>query len=151
LGLRLEYDEARREVHIPGFVYEVVHTELHQPDFITPETTIIPLGPLTEEQATAVMIEAGWPDHLIPEALSVACGIGNARWPQGESGCNPAAIGDSGNALGLFQLWPVWRSYCGITYDEARLPVANAACAWQVYQYDLDTGQDGWAQWSVKP
>ena len=50
---------------------------------------------LTEGELTAVLQSAGWPEELIPAALSVA-------WC--ESKWSPSAIGDSGSSVGLFQL-----------------------------------------------
>ena len=110
---------------------------------LSPTPTLTPLrGRLTEEQIMAVLKTAEWPFALRDEAVTVS-------W--GESGWNTDAIGDSGNALGLFQLWPVWREYCEISTEQALEAVTNAFCAWKVYRYDLATGQDGWAQWTVKP
>lgn len=56
-------------------------------------------GQLTEAEMRALLAEAGWPAELIPQALAVS-------WC--ESKWSPAAIGDSGRSVGLFQLWNGW-------------------------------------------
>lgn len=106
-------------------------------------------GRLSEGQAREVLIAAGWSPELLPAALSVACGIGNARWPNGESGCHPGA--SNGRYKGLFQLdTPFWFDHCGEApnWDD---PVSNARVALCVYNYSLARGNDGWHLWDVKP
>lgn len=95
------------------------------------------------DELTSILRQAGWPDHLIPEALRVV---------QGESGRSPGAIGDGGRSLGLFQLnAATWAPYCGVTPDHLLDPLWNAWCAYKVYLYDLGRGNPPWRQWSVKP
>lgn len=99
-----------------------------------------------------VLTLAGWPAELHGQALSVACGIGNRRFPSGESRCQPRVVGDHGNSFGLFQLnGPTWGRYCGVSQEALLDAVVNATCAYMVYRYDVDRGQPAWAQWSVKP
>ena len=113
-------------------------------------------APLKETPATLnirdVLLEAGWPVELHDQALAVFCGIGNRRWPNGESNCNPAAIGDNGASLGFAQLnAATWAPYCGVSPEALLDLFTNVACAWKVYQYDIGRGQAPWTQWSVKP
>lgn len=109
-----------------------------------------PSGRLTADEAIAVLIAAGWPAERHAEALSVACGIGNERWPNGESGCNPSA--SNGQYKGLFQLGtPFWFNYCGIDPALWADAVANARCALAVFMYDIGRGSPPWQQWEVKP
>lgn len=106
---------------------------------------------LTEAQMRAVLAQT-WPVELHGQALAVACGVGNVRWPAGESTCLPGAIGDQGRSFGLFQLnWATWAPYCGMSPETLLDAVGNAACAYQVYLYDIERGHDPWGQWSVKP
>ena len=58
---------------------------------------------LSRDEMRDLLQITGWPVSLHEQALRVA-------W--GESHWQPGAIGDNGRALGLFQLWPVWRQYC---------------------------------------
>lgn len=96
------------------------------------------------------LARSGWPISLIPEAEAVACGIGNrSGFPSGESGCHPWS--SNGRDLGLFQLDPIWFSYCGTDLRAWADPVVNAATALCVYRYDVARGEPGWAQWQVQP
>lgn len=106
---------------------------------------------LSEEQMRGILA-ATWPIELHGQALAVACGIGNARWPSGESGCRPGAIGDQGRSWGLFQLnVATWAPYCGVSPETLLDAMGNASCAYQVYLYDIERGHEPWQQWSVKP
>lgn len=110
-------------------------------------------GSLSEDEATAILETAGWPAELIPQALAVFCGINNqSGFPNGESRCQPGAVGDGGNSLGWAQLnGATWAPYCGITQEQLLDAQENAHCSWKVFNYDLDRGQAPWTQWSVKP
>ena len=80
---------------------------------------------LTEAEMRAVLTEAGWPEELLAEALTVAyC----------ESRYRPGAVGDGGNSLGLFQLWTGWFPAAGYSVEQAYDPVVNARVALYVRQ-----------------
>ena len=82
-------------------------------------------GSLTEAEMRAVLTEAGWPEELLAEALTVAyC----------ESRYRPGAVGDGGNSLGLFQLWTGWFPAAGYSVEQAYDPVVNARVALYVRQ-----------------
>lgn len=99
---------------------------------------------------------AGWPDHLLVAAASVA-------WC--ESRYRPGDIGDHGKAYGLFQIhqhqnpdgsvaWGWWQYFDLISYWLDGLwadPVHNAKVAYMIYQYDIDRGYAPWTQWTCKP
>ena len=74
---------------------------------------------LTEAQLVYILIEVGWSQELIPEALVIS-------WC--ESKWSPRAIGDSGNSLGLFQLWTGWFREDEDPYN----PYINASVALRV-------------------
>ena len=86
------------------------HDELRQPapDLIPDTTKMVEAatarvnaegGQLTREEMIAVLRAAGAPEEWIPDMLTIA-------WC--ESHYSPGAVGDSGNSLGLFQLWSGW-------------------------------------------
>ena len=56
-------------------------------------------GQLTREEMIAVLRAAGAPEAWFSDMLTIA-------WC--ESHYSPGAVGDSGNSLGLFQLWSGW-------------------------------------------
>jgi hypothetical protein len=97
-------------------------------------------GQLTSDELTAVLHLAGWPDSLIPEAMSVS-------WC--ESHWSPYAVGDGGNSLGLFQLWtgwfPAFHEDLSAWYD----PLVNARVARYVYERRGRWGGGG--GWSCAP
>jgi hypothetical protein len=97
-------------------------------------------GQLTSDELAAILRLAGWPDSLIPEAMSVSwC---ESRW-------SPYAVGDGGNSLGLFQLWtgwfPAFREDLSAWYD----PLVNARVARYVYERRGRWGGGG--GWSCAP
>lgn len=97
-------------------------------------------GQLTADELVAVLRLAGWPDSLIPEAMSVSwC---ESRW-------SPYAVGDGGNSLGLFQLWtgwfPAFHEDLSAWYD----PLVNARVARYVYERRGRWGGGG--GWSCAP
>ena len=77
-------------------------------------------GSLTEAEMRAVLTEAGWPEELLAEALTVAyC---ESKW-------SPYAVGDGGHSLGLFQLWTGWFLAAGYSVEQAYDPVVNSRVA----------------------
>ena len=94
----------------------------------------------------ALLAQAGWlPGRDLEEALIVS---------RGESvGWQPNARGDSGRAVGLFQIHAdPWARWCGVAPDALLDPLVNASCARKMfYEYDLARGYERWTQWSVKP
>lgn len=116
-----------------------------QPTPVPPPARPGPSGALSGETAAAIFREVGWPEAAIPEALSVACGIGNARWPNGESGCDPSAKNRNGPYYGLFQLWSGHAARFGYTVNDLYDPAINARIALVLWQ------ENGWAIWDVKP
>lgn len=99
-------------------------------------------GSLSRDEAEAVLERAGWPRDLVEQALAVSyC---ESRW-------SPYAIGDSGNSLGMFQLWRGWFRWAGYPVDAAFDAVVNARVALLVVQRDTGLGREPWAQWSCKP
>lgn len=98
-------------------------------------------GSLTEAEMRAVLTEAGWPEELLAEALTVAyC---ESKW-------SPYAVGDGGHSLGLFQLNGMWFGYAGEDRSQWADPVVNARTAWATYQYDIGRGYVPWKQWSCR-
>lgn len=94
------------------------------------------------EQARAWLIEAGWPDHLLEQALNVV---------RCESSYNPYAR--NGVHYGLFQISDApnatirgsWFTYWNVPLEEWSNPVVNAQMAWWMYQ------QSAWGNWSCQP
>ena len=76
-------------------------------------------GQLTEAEMLAVLRAAGAPEEWIPDMLTIA-------WC--ESHYSPGAVGDSGNSLGLFQLWSGWARPGEDLFD----PLTNARVAVRV-------------------
>ena len=96
---------------------------------------------LSIEEMMTILTISGWPLELISQALSVS---------RGESGWIPG--NSNGHYMGLFQLdAPFWFNYCGQDYNLWYDPVVNATCAYAVYRYDINRGNEAWAQWEVKP
>jgi hypothetical protein len=99
--------------------------------------TVGTFSQLTEGEVREVLKAAGWPEAVIPEALSVAwC---ESRW-------SPGALNSTGN-LGLFQLWSGWLSHIGEEVARWRDPIVNAKAALGAYHYAGDT----WRQWVCQP
>jgi len=76
-------------------------------------------GQLTEAEMRALLAEAGAPAEWVPDMLTIA-------WC--ESHYSPGAVGDSGNSLGLFQLWSGWARPGEDLFD----PLTNARVAVRV-------------------
>ena len=76
-------------------------------------------GQLTEAEVIAVLRAAGAPEAWVPDMLTIA-------WC--ESHYSPGAVGDSGNSLGLFQLWSGWARPGEDLFD----PLTNARVAVRV-------------------
>lgn len=76
-------------------------------------------GQLTETEMRALLAEAGAPAEWIAPMLTIA-------WC--ESKYSPGAVGDSGNSLGLYQLWSGWFYAGEDPYD----PLTNARVAVRV-------------------
>jgi len=76
-------------------------------------------GQLTEAEMRALLAEAGAPAEWIAPMLTIA-------WC--ESKYSPGAVGDSGNSLGLYQLWSGWFYAGEDPYD----PLTNARVAVRV-------------------
>ena len=106
--------------------------------------------PLSREDAESVLLTAGWPVEWVGEGLSVACGYGNLHHPQGESGCDPRAVGSSGE-VGMFQIMRGWSDWCGIDHQYLYLPLVNARCALAIVQYEESIGLPRWSHWSIRP
>ena len=98
----------------------------------------------TVEQALRnVLAEAGWPEDLHNQALSVAwC---ESRWITD-------ALGIGETARGLFQIHlSPWFAYADEDPAEWSAALVNARVGWAVYQYDLSRGYAPWTQWECKP
>jgi len=76
-------------------------------------------GQLTEAEMRVLLAEAGAPAEWIAPMLTIA-------WC--ESKYSPGAVGDSGNSLGLYQLWSGWFYAGEDPYD----PLTNARVAVRV-------------------
>lgn len=118
----------------------------------TPTPTPVPVAPPPTEVVVAqdiaqpsssidsILAAAGWPASLIPEASRVAwCESRYQAWE------------GNGFVFGLFQEVESWYEYFSIPFSEWQDPVVNAHVALLIYQYDVDRGYDGWAQWQCKP
>lgn len=77
-------------------------------------------GQLTRDEVIAVLRAAGAPEEWIPDLLTIA-------WC--ESQFSPWAKGDSGNSLGLFQLWSGWAKPMGYSTEDLFDPLKNARTA----------------------
>ena len=121
----------------------------------TPSATVAPAPsgwPLSRDEMLSVLRTAGWPEEWLWEALSVACGFDNPRYPSGESGCHPGLRGDGGRSLGLFQIQPrYWSERCGAGEVELLLPLPNAACALIIVRDNEKAGRPRWTYWSIRP
>lgn len=103
-----------------------------------PMATPVTQQVIPEAQMAFLLRTVGWPDSVIPDALSV---IGC------ESGFHRFRVGDVGE-LGLFQIHPVhlarFRARYGLRADPSD-PVQNAAIALDIWR------EEGWAPWSCQP
>jgi hypothetical protein len=84
--------------------------------------------------------QAGWPAELHDQLAAVA---------RCESSLRPNA--QTLWAYGIMQLVPSWFDYAGQSFSNWPDPVVNLAVAHAVYNYDLQRGNDPWAQWVCKP
>ena len=75
---------------------------------------------LTESALRGVLAEAGAPADWVEPLLAIA-------WC--ESRYSPYAIGDSGNSLGIWQLWRGWAAPMGYTPDDLHDPLKAAKTA----------------------
>lgn len=108
---------------------------------------------LSVEQAIEVLTRARIPSELHSQFLRV-------WWLEnGQCYCT-AKVGDSGRALGAFQLhwYSTWAPYAlrigrlwPGDYDGWAHPVVNAIVAYATYQYDLGRGHAPFTQWTQKP
>ena len=124
----------------PMVIAEPVRTPL-------PAISSTPLYALSEAEMRDVLTAAGWPVELHDAALRVA-------WC--ESNYRPAATGDHGLALGLFQIhirssWQGWWEAFGFDQTRYAEPVYNAQLAWRIYQYEQERGYPPFANWSCRP
>lgn len=90
-------------------------------------------GQLTEAEMRALLAEAGAPAEWIAPMLTIAfC----------ESKYSPGAVGDSGNSLGVFQMWSGW-FYAG---EDPFDPLTNARVAVRVREIrGRFGGAGGWS------
>jgi hypothetical protein len=84
--------------------------------------------------------QAGWPVDLHDQLAAVA---------RCESSLRPNA--QSAWAYGIMQLVPSWFDYAGQSFGNWPDPVVNLTVAHAVYIYDLERGNNPWAQWVCKP
>jgi soluble lytic murein transglycosylase-like protein len=89
---------------------------------------------------TAAALQAGWPEDVIPDLLSVA-------WC--ESRFRPDATNHG--ALGLMQIMSSWFTWLGIDVAMAADPVTNLKVAQYIYTHDIEAGYQPWASWACKP
>lgn len=103
---------------------------------------------------------APWPSQLTRDELMEAYELANVptEWRDSlasiawcESRWSPGARGDSGNSLGMHQLWRGWFTYGGLDPEQWADPVVNAQTAVVAIRYDLDHGYPAFAQWSCQP
>jgi plasmid stability protein len=87
-------------------------------------------GQLTEAEMRALLAEAGAPAEWVPDMLTIA-------WC--ESHYSSGAVGDSGNSLGLFQLWSGWARPGEDLFD----PLTNARVAVRVREIRGRFGSTG--------
>lgn len=87
-------------------------------------------GQLTEAEMRVLLAEAGAPAEWIAPMLTIA-------WC--ESKYSPGAVGDSGNSLGLFQLWSGWAQPGEDLFD----PLTNARVAVRVREIRGRFGSKG--------
>lgn len=77
-------------------------------------------GQLSESEMRALYAEAGVPPEWVEPMLIIA---------RCESNFRPGAIGDSGNSLGLHQLWRGWAHAAGYVPDDLMDPLINTKVA----------------------
>ncbi len=105
-------------------------------------------GQLTHDELRDTLRLAGWPEHLWDEAAAVV---------ECESKRSPAAIGDSGRSVGLFQIgiarpgWQGWFLYFGIDEAGATDAHINAYVGWLTWQYGVERYGYGWGPWACRP
>ena len=126
-----------------------VYVDSSTPSFVTPTTSSVPpststtktsvLPPriaLTRDEMSQLLIQGGWPQDLIEEALSVS--FCESQW-------KPWARNPSSSASGLFQFlsvtWFEWGS--GDVFD----PLDNVSAAWRLYSATTPP----WTRWTCKP
>lgn len=90
---------------------------------------------LSEAEMVDVLRSAGWPEDVIPYALTVTwC---ESRW-------QPGAIGDYGASLGIFQIQPQWHTWRlnAVGGGDWLDAVTNARVALHLWQ------TNGWQPWT---
>lgn len=106
---------------------------------------------LTEEGVRDHLLRAGSPEEWIEPLVRIA-------WC--ESKFRPAAVGDGGNSLGLYQIggeryepsyWQGWFLYFGVAEDQWADPLVNTRVAIMIANYSVTRGQSPFSQWSCRP
>lgn len=118
--------------YFPPTLYPTVTPTLAPPP--TPVAQAVAYsGQLTEAEMRALLAEAGAPAEWIAPMLTIAfC----------ESKYSPGAVGDSGNSLGVFQMWSGW-FYAG---EDPFDPLTNARVAVRVREIrGRFGGAGGWS------
>lgn len=103
---------------------------------------------LNSDQVRQLLIEVGTPPEWIDPFVRIA-------WC--ESKWSPAAHGDSGNSVGLYQIgrsrpgWAGWFTYLGIDEATALDPLVNTRTAVAIAHYSVARGQSPFSAWSCQP
>lgn len=83
---------------------------------------------------TEILLAAGWPSALLPQALAVShC----------ESSWSPGAH-NAGGPMGLFQIQPFWADTYGLPVDSLYDPAVNAQVARWIFE------RSGWSPWECR-
>lgn len=115
--------------YFPPTLYPTVTPTLAPPPTLVAQAVAYS-GQLTEAEMRALLAEAGAPAEWIAPMLTIA-------WC--ESHYSPGAVGDSGNSLGVFQLWSGWFFAGEDPYD----PLTNARVAVRVREIRGRFGSTG--------
>ncbi len=112
-----------------------------QPAATAVESAPVPRTVYTAAEVRAFASQAGWPEALLDDVVTVArCESGFA-----------ASANSGGGPLGLMQIMPSWFAAAGIDVGAWSDPAANLQVARFVYNHEISSGHDGWAAWACKP
>ena len=98
---------------------------------------------LTSDQVRQVLADVGTPPEWVEALVAIS-------WC--ESKQSPAAIGDQGNSVGMWQVnRATWFPYAGEDSERWADPHVNARVALSVARYSIARGRSPWEQWSCQP
>lgn len=105
-------------------------------------------GSFTEPEMTALLRVTGWPESLIPEALSQSW-CESRHSPYAWNGVDAGLFGMSMSEAATMR--GSWFEYWGLDPELRFDPYANATAGRLTYEYAAARYGDGWGPWSCKP